>query len=213
MKEKHPSDLPAGQASSTEQQSHNITNRKTGQEYFHLNSIPLPINLLNFWQWSASDLLTNTNRGRLAEFIVASALGKHNKVKEEWLPYDLITDSGIKLEIKSSAYLQSWHQNKLSRIIIDISPKRSWDPSTNKLSSTLKRNSDVYIFCLQNHKNIESLDIFNISQWHFYILSTSILNDKLPNQKSISLISLQKLKPIFSTYNALKASIEKCLNK
>jgi len=111
----------------------NRTKRKTGQESFHLNLKPLPINLLDFWQWAYSDILTNTNRGKLAEFIVASALDIKVDVKKEWLPYDLITDDGITMEVKSSAYLQNWHQTKLSKIVFNISPKRSWNPSFNIL--------------------------------------------------------------------------------
>ena len=50
-------------------------NRKSGDEPFELDGSPLPINLLSFWQRSASDIIGNAMRGILAEYIVASAVG------------------------------------------------------------------------------------------------------------------------------------------
>lgn len=48
--------------------------RKTGQEKFIAAGSPLNLKLLDFWQWSQADLLSNATRGVLAEFIVAAAL-------------------------------------------------------------------------------------------------------------------------------------------
>jgi hypothetical protein len=67
------------------------------------------LTLLDFWQWAYSDLLSNTNRGRLAEFIVARALSLGlTDVRIEWDAVDLVTPTGVKVEVKSAAYLQSW---------------------------------------------------------------------------------------------------------
>ena len=73
--------------------------------------------LLDFWLWAASDLVGNTNRGRLAEFIVARAVGLgRGDVRSEWDVVDVLTPTGTKVEVKSAAYVQSWFQNKLSNI-------------------------------------------------------------------------------------------------
>jgi hypothetical protein len=78
---------------------------------------------LDFWRRSASDILSNATRGRLAEFLVATATGIDIKtVRDEWGAYDLLTPEGIKLEIKSAAYLQSWYQKV--RSIIRLTVKR-----------------------------------------------------------------------------------------
>ena len=68
------------------------------------------LRLKHFWEWSASDLMSNATRGILAEFLVAAAIGQSGGVRSEWDAYDLQTTSGLKLEVKSSAYLQSWRQ-------------------------------------------------------------------------------------------------------
>jgi hypothetical protein len=60
-----------------------VVARKTGGEQFRDGSRPLPFDLLTFWQWSASDLASNALRGRVAEFLVAQALGAADDVRAE----------------------------------------------------------------------------------------------------------------------------------
>ncbi|WP_321777169.1 hypothetical protein [Sulfurimonas sp.] len=150
----------------------------------------------------------NALRGVLAEFIVASTIDILDKPREEWDAYDLKTKNGLKIEIKSSSYLQSWEQTELSKIIFGIQPTSNWDYSTNKRSKERIRQSDIYIFCVLSHKDKNSVDPLNLSQWDFYILETKILNDKVTVQKSITLSSLLKLHPIKIKYDELKKEIE-----
>ena len=74
--------------------------RKTGSECFVLGDQGLSIDLISFWQWSTSDLLGNTMRGCLAEYIVAMALGITSGVRIDWAAYDLLFD-GWKIEVKA----------------------------------------------------------------------------------------------------------------
>jgi len=163
---------------------------------------------LSFWQWSSSELLGNTLRGILAEFIVASTIDILDKPREEWDAYDLKTKNGLKIEIKSSSYLQSWEQTELSKIIFGIQPTSNWDYSTNKRSEVKIRQSDVYIFCVLSHKDKNTVNPLNLNQWDFYILETKVLNEKVKTQKSITLSSLLKLNPIKIKYDGLKREIE-----
>jgi hypothetical protein len=48
--------------------------RKSGGERFRANGTDIGPDLLDFWRWSASDLVNNTMRGVLAEYLVARAL-------------------------------------------------------------------------------------------------------------------------------------------
>ena len=94
--------------------------RKSGQEPLVYNETSqLSASVLDFWQWSSSDLLSNVTRGVLAEYIVALSLGVNKKLRQEWDAWDL-TYKGIKIEIKSSAYLQSWKQNDYSKIVFHL---------------------------------------------------------------------------------------------
>lgn len=81
--------------------------RKSGDEPFEFNGSSLPMSLLSFWQWSASDIVGNAMRGILAEYIVASSVGMSSGTRTEWDAFDIETSEGIKVEVKSGAYVQS----------------------------------------------------------------------------------------------------------
>jgi len=88
--------------------------RKNGNEYFSFNNRNLDFKLTDFWIWNQSNLIENRTRGILAEFIVKQSLNIENGTRIEWDSYDLITPNGIKIEIKSASYIQSWEQKKYS---------------------------------------------------------------------------------------------------
>jgi hypothetical protein len=105
------------------------TQRKSGSEPLHANGTPLDVSLQDFWQWSGSDLVSNSQRGTLAEFLVAHALGVDRGVRTEWDAYDVATEEGFKVEVKASGFIQSWAQEKLSSVGFDIAPKLGWHAS------------------------------------------------------------------------------------
>ena len=167
---------------------------KSGKEQLIYNDKLLDFSLLDFWRWSVSDILSNATRGRFAEFIVATAINfDKTSLRDEWSAYDLETSEGVKLEIKSAAYIQSWFQRTLSKISFSTKPALYWDSLTNKQSSEKKRHADVYVFCLLHHQNKLTADPLNLNQWEFYILATKELNDYKRSQQSITLKSLQSL--------------------
>lgn len=183
--------------------------RKTGNERFHRDGKSINLSLLDFWQWSASDIVSNATRGILAEYIVANALGLANGVRAQWDAFDLLTNDGIKIEVKSASYLQSWYHKKLSAITFSIRPTRLWDANTNELTKELKRQADIYVFCVLNHKEKKSVDPLNFDQWEFYILLASLLNEKFMKQKTIGLASLIKLKPYIVKYEEIAEAIQR----
>jgi hypothetical protein len=185
--------------------------RKTGKENFTTQDKTLEHNLLGFWQWAYSDIASNTLRGVLAEYIVACALGIATPTRIEWDAYDLQTSEGVKVEVKSAAYLQSWSQLKLSAISFDIAPTKSWDASTNQSSDETKRQADVYVFCLLHHKDKQTLNPLRLAQWTFYLLPTSILNANMPEQKRISLSVLLRLNPIETNFSEISETIQTIL--
>lgn len=168
---------------------------KTGSERFSFENKNLDFKLSDFWSWSQSDLLNNALRGVLAEYIVRQDLGIIKPTRTEWDAFDLETESGIKIEIKSSAYIQSWKQNSLSQISFDIAPSKGWNAETNEYSLERKRQSDFYVFCVLHHKDKNTINPTCLDQWTFYVLSTKELNEKKKEQKRINLGSLLKLNP------------------
>jgi hypothetical protein len=182
--------------------------RKTGRESFHDGARPLPFDLLSFWQWSASDLASNALRGRLAEFLVAQALGVADGVRAEWDAYDLRSRSGATIEVKSAAYLQTWAQKTISAISFDIAPTRFWDAATNVLAPEARRQADLYVFALLAHQDKATFDPMDVAQWTFFVVPTTVLNTQLPAQKQLGLAGLRNLNPVECGFGQLRAAVE-----
>jgi hypothetical protein len=188
--------------------------RKVGKERFHINGNKLDFDLLSFWQWSSSDLISNVTRGIVAEYIVARGLGLAERgVRDGWAAFDLETPSGIKIEVKSAAYVQSWHQKRLSSITFMTPKTRAWDADTNIQSSESKRQADVYVFALLAHTDKTTIDPLNLDQWRFYVLPTATLDGRTRSQHSITLRSLEKLCSEATTYAGLSKAVENCIGK
>lgn len=183
--------------------------RKSGRERFVDRKRALGFQLSDFWQWSCSDLVSNATRGVLAEFLVAKALDATDGARGEWDAYDVMTASGIKVEVKSAAYVQSWHQEKPSLISFGIAASRGWDADTGVFEKSPERQADVYVFCLLAHADQASIDPMDVSQWKFYVLPTHILNRALPNGKTLGLRSLLKLTPGEVKYDTLSEAVAK----
>lgn len=183
--------------------------KKTGDEKFRTETEPLPLKLLDFWQWSVSDLVSNATRGRLAEFIVASAAGVDLKgIRDEWSAFDLITPWGLKIEVKSAAYIQSWAQRDYSKISFNTPKTRAWDPVTSMQSQESLRQADCYVFALLVHLDRETVDPLNLDQWRFFVLPTSVLDQRTRSQSSITLKSLKALCGEGVAYYDLRAQLK-----
>lgn len=192
---------------------------KSGNEKLSFNEENIGYSLLDFWQWSASDILSNSTRGKFAEFIVGSSLNlKIDNLRDEWDAFDLSTEDGIKIEVKSSAYIQSWKQIGFSSISFSIKPAKHWDPNTGIFSDESSRHADLYVFCLLKHKEQDSINPLKMEQWEFYVVPTFILNNLKANQSSIGLNSLKKIsekvdylnlkKEIYSSFTSQKEFIK-----
>ena len=170
---------------------------KTGEEPFlGLAGSDIAPTVKDFWRWSASDLLNNTTRGVLAEFLVAHALGLHKEgFRVEWDAFDLTTSDGLKVEVKSAAYIQSWPQMQLSPISFNVTPKkRSWDAAVDRVHwyDPPRRVADVYVLCLLETTDAEKINPLDVSQWVFYVAPTSLLDAEIGAQKTVGLATLRR---------------------
>lgn len=163
--------------------------------------------VVDFWSWGFSDLLMNSLRGIFAEFLVGSALGILQSPRIEWDAYDLVYNDK-KIEVKSSAYIQSWHRGKYSTISFDIGAKKSYSYDTHTYSENAVRSADIYVFCLLKEKDESIINVLNTEQWSFYIVPTETLDNFYSCQKRISLKSLEKISKAVS-YSNLKKTINK----
>ena len=184
--------------------------KHSGEEKFRDGSNNLDFNLLSFWQWSSSDVVSNYTRGILAEYMVGKALGciKDDDVRDEGRAYDLDTQAGVRIEVKSAAYVQSWQQSRLSKISFNVPKTFGWDRETNKFDTEKKRQADVYVFALLFHKDKKTVNPLDISQWEFFVLPTIVLDERERSQHSITLPSLKKLTDSVSFFE-LRQAVDK----
>ena len=178
------------------------------------NSTPIPglpnVTISDFWSWAYSDVLVNTNRSVFAEFLVGSALGVLDKPRIEWDAVDLHYGNKT-IEVKCSAYLQSWKDDPSSIVIFDIGKKFAWHADTNIYEKEPTRSADCYVFCFFNELVKDKANILDINSWDFYVIPTKRINEELHDQKSIGFKKLKNLcKPV--SYSSLKVEIEHALN-
>lgn len=182
------------------------TKRKSGNENFKKMK---DVTINDYWSWAHSDLIGNAERGILAEYIISMALDVHHGTRTEWDSYDILSKDGIKIEVKSSGYIQTWVQKDYSNLNFGIRPTKEWNQEDNTYSEVIKRQSDIYVFCVHKHKDQNTINPLDLDQWDFYVLSTKVLNDNVAEQKSIGLSSILKLGGIKVDYNNLNNTIHK----
>jgi hypothetical protein len=137
----------------------------------------------DFWAWAYSDILENTARGIFAEYLVGNALKVVKGVLPSgWGTFDL-RYGDRKIEVKSSSYLQSWHQTALSVIRFDVAEHDGWDPETNAWRAERMRSADCYVSCLYAEKDRSRVNVLNSSMREFYVLSTGQINRELGIKK------------------------------
>ncbi len=166
--------------------------------------------LRDFWSWGYSNLTSNTQRGTYAEYLVSIALEAKAPTKTDWGPYDVLTPEGIKVEVKSSAYLQAWKQAHLSKISFGINQSHKYDYDADEYNyeaTELVRQANVYVFCLETCQNPEELNERDLSQWDFYVISAKRINEALGSHKTVTLSKLIKIGACKVSFCDLKTAV------
>ena len=184
-----------------------------------LQGHPKPENssVLDFWRWAFSDLSDDDIKGLFAEWLVHKLLGIQSIRRVSWANSDVITPRGTRIEVKSTAYWQSWkylgedglplakprHQPHNDDGKIRFGGLKARD-STNAVTEGVDRDfkSDFYVFALQKETNLDSWNALNLSQWEFFWVPIS----KLRELGSAS-ISLRTLRKNFGTLSAEQLSV------
>ena len=113
----------------------------------------------------------NTIRGFLVEFLVAQAVGETAPHRVEWAPFDVKGADGTRIEVKSTAYLQSWITRKLTTprwTFQTVDSAKSWDEdSGQEFPIDPIDRADVWVFALQTCQVPEEYDPLDIDQWEF----------------------------------------------
>lgn len=186
-----------------------------GNEPFIIDGKSINMTMNDFWRWAYSDLNNSMVLSMLAKFIVASSLkittieikNAHNPVKT----YDILSKDGYKINISVAAYIQTLDENHPDQISFSIATINSAGRTAARCEAdVLQRNSDIYIFCLYKAQTKNETPL-NLDLWDFYILSTKTLNEKKPNQKTITLPSLMRMEPARCDYYGIGKTLQKIL--
>ena len=138
-------------------------------------------------------LIDNVYRGDYVETLIFFALGKGWKVIGGWGGWDLEREDGIRLEVKQSAALQSWHAaasaGKTSPARFDIAPRGGYytdstDAGVWREVDTPVRSADIYIFAWHPKKDPDTADHRRAEQWEFYVVPESKLPPKPQGTKT-----------------------------
>ena len=171
--------------------------------------------LIDFWQWAYGDLCDDDIKGIYAEWLVHKLLGVRTNRRISWANSDVITPSGVRIEVKSSAHWQSWKfTNEQGEFEIKkkyaVAPANkirfsgfiTRDSTDSNQSDTPTLKSDLYIFAFQKEEEIEKWNAFDLNQWEFFLVTA----DELLSHGWKS-ISLAKLRNDFPVLNAAELSV------
>ena len=96
---------------------------------------------------------------------MAKAMGCGTQISQTWESYDLLSPEGIKIEVKTSAYIQSWKQKAFSKISL-VSPRQNFGMV---LITWGKRN--VMRTCMslraETHGSGDDQPSLELAQWDF----------------------------------------------
>lgn len=181
----------------------------TGDERFAGSATAAPT-VLQFWQFAMQDLRMNNTRGYLAEFLVATALGLQVS-RIEWDEYDLLwapddSSDEVRIEVKSSAYVQAWPQKRLSKPVFSGLRGRILDASANTYADNASYNADLYVFCVNKQTRPLEYDPLDLACWQFYVAPRTILAEL--NTSSVSLPTLVSSGVVPVGFDQLRVAIE-----
>ena len=164
--------------------------------------------VLEFWRWAMGDLRMNNARGILVEYLVAQAVGATDPMRVEWDACDVRTPDGTRIEVKSSAYLQSWAQKTPSKPRFGLSgAAAAWDPATGESVDHVDGRVDVWVFALHSCKDHATYNPLDVSQWQFWVAPDHAV--AASGQRSGGLAFVQRIAGESMGWADLRAAIAK----
>lgn len=130
-------------------------------------------------------LVNNAFRGMLVEAMLAQVLEPEWRwCSADWASHDFENAEGVKLEVKQSAALQSWHKpgDSPSRGSFDIASRTGRYEGARWIDEP-GRAAQIYVFAWHPIVDHGLADHREPNQWQFYPVSAR----DLPDQKTISL--------------------------
>lgn len=134
-----------------------------------LTPLSKALQALSFYKWAFGDLTeSDSDVGILAEYLVGDLLGCLPPSRKVNAPFDLITKSGVTIEVKATTHKQTQKGS---------APYYRWDVSTQ--SEALKGNraiADVWVFLVADFPRATSVtprvaQAFDLKNWTCYFVT------------------------------------------
>lgn len=167
--------------------------------------VGLDVTVADFWRWAFSDLRDNTTRGILAEFLVAKAVGDQRTLRIGWDNFDSQAADGTTIEVKCSAFLQSWVQKRHSDLAFGRLSAREFDATRNEYSVDVRVRADVFVFAVQTQLEPAFYDVLDISHWEFWVASANTIRERAGKTVGISWVRQHAKGPL--SYGNLAGAI------
>ena len=181
-----------------------------GDEHFTHNGKSTDMTMLEFWRWHYSEIFDLQEK--IAEFIVAKALGLNEADNVgSWTLYD-IKYRNTRIEIKETSYLHAWQtdeEEKSKRRSFGITKAHTEYGDT---SSELARQNDIYVFCLNTGMTRADSNPLQLEHWEFYIVPTDVINEECGDGQSVSLSRVRKMTDAVD-YSQIKSVIDEIIDK
>lgn len=136
-------------------------------------------------------LVNNAFRGMLVEAMLAQVLEPEWQwCSADWASHDFENPDGLRLEVKQSTALQSWHEPGLrpNRGRFDIKARTGRYEGSRWINEP-GRAAQIYVFGWHGVTDPEMADHRDPAQWQFYTVKAV----DLPEQKSITLARVAAL--------------------
>lgn len=182
----------------------------TGNESFILNDKDTEMNILDFWRWHFCDRFDLQDK--IAEYIVAKALGLSEADNTgTWTLFDIYY-RGKRIEVKETSYYHSWQSDEEPKSNVrNFGINKAYSVYQDS-SSKYERQNDIYVFCLNTGMTKSESNPLNLNNWEFYIVKTSVINAECNDSKTISLSRVRKLSKMFS-YEMIKNEIDSIIDE
>ena len=153
--------------------------------------------IIDYWRWAHSDILENVQRGIFAEYLVAESLGITAAHRIGWTGYDLDYD-GYKIEVKSSAYLQSWQQREHTSIVFLIGPRQQLAADQITYEADARYVADCYVFAIFSDRDGPTADVLDARRWLFFVVPIERLVEHVGTARSLSERRLRQITTLVS---------------
>jgi hypothetical protein len=160
-------------------------NTKSDSIVGHAGASLTDASLVDFWEWAFSDLCDDGLKGIFAEWLVHKLLGIQSARRIYWSNSDLLTPEGVGMEVKATAFWQSWklldgtgtpypqpiYSKRLDERRIRFAGLMARDStSVPDISKPPALKSQIYVFAFQNEKDLERWNAMDLSQWEFCVV-------------------------------------------